>query len=134
MDKDFRSRFVNKRQQETKRAASSLNLASMHGTPPPVRFLEEMQHGDEGEGSATGHTPEPQPLTFPKTNMSASSSPPKHPSTLASATIDSDDSDDGSPLALLPRTKSQLSMIIAEDRRLSETSGKGKASQNRVPS
>lgn len=124
VDKNFRGKFV----EEQKRATSSVNLAAL-GKSQSVRFLDEMpEHRKRAEKNVakakageTGRDERPK--------QSRGGGGPQLPSSMAigedsedeaddddeEEEEDTDDDDDGS-MPALPRTKSQLSVLIDKER------------------
>ncbi len=112
VDKNFRGRFV----EHQKRATSSINLAAL-GKTQSVRFLDEMP--EHRRAVAKGKTKDAIIPQEDELVEVAERSPP--PSASAAVEEEGDDtsdaSDDDEPA--LPRTKSQLSMLIDKERKYS---------------
>ncbi len=119
VDKNFRGRFV----EHQKRATSSINLAAL-GKTQSVRFLDEMP--EHRRLIAKGNRTHEIITQGGELVEVAGGSPP--PS--ASAAIEEEDDDDASDTddddgPALPRTKSQLSMLIDKERKYSASTNLG---------
>lgn len=115
VDKDFRGKFV----ENQKRNASSINLAAL-GRSQSVRFLDELpEHQRPAGDGKTG------PLEGdPESSGSGGRAQLSAPWTLSSA-IEGEESGNHDATWALPRTKSQLSMLIDKERKYSGSTNLG---------
>ena len=115
MDKNFRHKFV----EHQKRANSSINLAAL-GKSQSVRFLDEMPEyrktAGKGKVQAKAAGSEEGPNRSPPASASEAIEEEESSSDDES---DDDDDDDDDDMPALPRTKSQLSMLIDKERKYS---------------
>lgn len=108
VDKDFRGKFVEHQQ----RVNSAVNLAGLSKSHS-VRFLDELpEHEQAGRLKGKGKAPEV---------YSASPAEVDDPQA-GSAVVSSEDEDD---MPALPRTKSQLSILIDKERKMSGSTNLG---------
>jgi hypothetical protein len=121
VDKNFRGKFV----ENQHRATSSINLAAL-GKSQSVRFLDEMPEHQKlaGKGKARAQEGGPE-------RVAIVGRPPRSPPQAASSAIEDDDDDDGEDddddddMPPLPRTKSQLSVLIDKERKYSGSTNLG---------
>ncbi|KAF7514461.1 hypothetical protein GJ744_000231 [Endocarpon pusillum] len=124
VDKNFRGKFV----ENQKRANSSINLAAL-GKGQSVRFLDEMPEHRKSAAKGKARVEEDdddeeedeQEEQEVETSKSAERSPPS----AATAAIAEDDDEDEDDMPTLPRTKSQLSMLIDKERKYSGSANLG---------
>jgi hypothetical protein len=112
VDKNFRGKFV----ENQKRATSSINLSDL-GKSQSVRFLDELSEHQRAAGKGETKTVE-MPRNVPDM---VGRSEPSPVSTASRATEEA--ADDDTPA--LPRTKSQLSMLINKERKHSGSADLG---------
>jgi len=122
VDKNFRGKFV----ENLQRATSSVNLAAL-GKSQSVRFLDEMPEYKKHAGQGQARTDE---VTSEEAGQVGR--PERSPPAAASSAIeeeedeeDDDDDDDDDGMPALPRTKSQLSMLIDKERKYSGSTNLG---------
>jgi hypothetical protein len=128
VDKNFRGKFV----ENQHRATSSINLAAL-GKSQSVRFLDEMPEHQKlaGKGKARAEESSPE-------RVAMVGRPPRSPPRAASSAIEEDDDeeededdeddedeDEDDDMPPLPRTKSQLSMLIDKERKYSGSTNLG---------
>jgi hypothetical protein len=113
VDKNFRHKFV----EHQKRANSSINLAAL-GKSQSVRFLDEMPEYrktvGKGKVQAKAAGSEEGPNRSPPASASEAIEEEE-----SSSDDESDDESDDDDMPALPRTKSQLSMLIDKERKYS---------------
>ena len=125
VDTNFRGKFV----ENQKRTASHTNLSSLGRSKSTVRFLDELPERPKKENEPAGATLNAAlrqsgvPSTG-KPNISAQEEEEAN-SSQDDDGYDANESDDNVPL---PRTKSQLSVMIAHERRKSESYELGNSS------
>jgi hypothetical protein len=115
VDKNFRHKFV----EHQKRANSSINLAAL-GKSQSVRFLDEMPEYRKNAGKGKALAKEADSEEGPNRSPPASASEAIEEEESDDDDDDeSDDESDDDDMPALPRTKSQLSMLIDKERKYS---------------
>jgi hypothetical protein len=112
VDKDFRARFVNRRQREVSFSA----LVKSSSAAGETSIATERRRSVEGKGKG-------------KMPQSTGDMVPQGPTNTEEAEDEEGHGEDGEPVDLLPRTKSQLSLMIERERRASEGNAKGKGNE-----
>ncbi|ERF73100.1 hypothetical protein EPUS_06561 [Endocarpon pusillum Z07020] len=123
VDKNFRGKFV----ENQKRATSSINLAAL-GKGQSVRFLDEMPEHRKSAAKGKARMEEDdddEEEDEREEEVEASKSAERSPPSAATAAIAEDDDEDEDDMPTLPRTKSQLSMLIDKERKYSGSANLG---------
>ena len=113
VDNNFRSRFV----ENQVRGASSTDLAGLGKSRSTVRFADQLP----GRRATSGASDTQAKSATPPTAQDAAMTKVPAKSRRGSGAIAEDDDDDEDDIVPLPRTKSQLSMMIDHERRKSGT-------------
>jgi hypothetical protein len=113
VDTNFRSRFV----ENQNRGASSTNLLSLGKSKSTVRFADQLPGRRATSGAFDTQTTAPAPNAARDAAITNAQARPRR----GSGAIADDDEDDEEDIVPLPRTKSQLSMMIDHERRKSGT-------------
>ena len=114
VDTNFRSRFV----ENQNRGASSANLLGLGKSKSTVRFADQLPGRRATSSAVDRQTTAPAPNTTPDVAMTNVQTRTRRGS---GAIADDDDDDDDDDIIPLPRTKSQLSLMIDQERRKSGT-------------
>ena len=115
VDNNFRSRFV----ENQVHGASSTNLAGLGKSRSTVRFADQLPGRRATSGDSDTQAMSAMALTVRDTAPTKVTSRPRSGS--GAIADDDDDDDDDEDIVPLPRTKSQLSMMIDHERRKSGT-------------
>jgi hypothetical protein len=112
VDNNFRSRFV----ENQSRGASTTNLSGLGKSKSTVRFADQLPGRRATSGAVDTQVAAPAPnATRSAATTKAQTRPRRNSGAIA------DDDDDEEDIVPLPRTKSQLSMMIEQERRKSGT-------------
>jgi hypothetical protein len=114
VDTNFRSKFVESRS----RGASSTNLSGLGKSKSTARFADQLPGRRATSSAVDRQTAAPAPNTTPDAATTSAQAKTRRGS---GAIADDDDDDDNDDILPLPRTKSQLSLMIDQERRKSGT-------------